>query len=99
MKTPEEMNVVVVQLVNFNARVMDYCVSAAQSIVREKLVEHSAIVHGNDEGPSEGNHPMTGPLAIALFNEVTSALKEGARRMQGDGEREKQTQGAGTTGE
>lgn len=66
---------VVVGLVNFHARVMDYCVGAAQVIVSQKLVEQSAMVQGMDPGPAAGEHPMTGVMAVAMYNQIIEDLR------------------------
>jgi hypothetical protein len=75
------MDAVIVPLVNFHARVMDYCVGAAQAIVKEKLVEQSAIVQGPDPGPAAGEHPMTGVMATAMYNQIIEDLRRAKDRM------------------
>jgi len=75
------MDAVIVPLVNFHARVMDYCVGAAQAIVTSKLVEQSAIVQGPDPGPAAGEHPMTGVMATAMYNQIIEDLRRAKDRM------------------
>jgi hypothetical protein len=77
----ESVDAVVVSLVNFHARVMEYCVGAAQVIVTSKLVEQSAIVQGPDAGPGAGEHPMTGIMATAMYNQIIEDLRRAKDKM------------------
>lgn len=83
--TPEDaMDAVVLELVNFNARVMDYCVSAAQTIVKNRMTDLGHVTHGPDPGPSPSENPAVVPIATEIFKEVTTALREGNKRLQSE---------------
>jgi len=76
------IDAILVPLVNFHARVMDYCVGAAQVIVTSKLVEQSSIVQGPDPGPSAGEHPMTGVMAVAMYREVVEDMRKAEKKLK-----------------
>lgn len=77
------IDAILVPLVNFHARVMDYCVGAAQVIVTSKLVEQSSIVQGPDPGPGAGEHPMTGVMAVAMYHEVVEDMRKAEKKLNG----------------
>lgn len=78
------MDEIIVPLVNFHARVLDYCVGAAQHIVNSKMVENSAIVQGPDPGPAAGEHPMTGVMAVAMYNQIIEDMRSKRKDLTGE---------------
>jgi hypothetical protein len=71
----------IVGLVNFEGMVMDYCLQCAEKLTADRMGK-SSIVHGPDTGPSPGENPMTGAIAIHIYDQVRRSLREGPNAKQ-----------------
>lgn len=77
----DAMEEVVIELTNFNAMILDYAVQAAKTIVQKHLVALSPNDQGPDGSPGADTHPATATFAVALFNEITDAMRNGSKKL------------------
>lgn len=74
----EEVEEVVVKLVNFEAYIMEVCITAAKKLVERNMTELGHTTHGPDAvSTTTDSNPAVPLLAAKIYDQVRTSMREG----------------------